>query len=379
MYNIWIDRQIKLMPDFTLQSPPPIPGKVDRLVQLLALALQEGAFAPGQRFHSTRDIVGQYQVSVGTAQKALASLVQRGYLDSVRGSGFYVSKRVPAIPVDRSDAAGLVAPPMTLLVVIGRGGRYGKKLLEDYVDAVRTECAKLGWDIVRTGSAPEEIARAGKGVRLCGCLAFGLDGPIPAGIDPSTTIVWSGTWYDPENALVTVDGAAMTQMAFEHLGDLGHTRMALVRRKLTGIHRQEDSGIVVGMRKSFATFGIPWNPDDVLDVDHETPGELYDLLTSRGITAIYCNEWEVGFALYQQARARGESIGQRLSIIFSGGSDLRTTFDPYPTRIYWRFSDFAQLVVSSLRESLAGKPIPHRLMMPVFLELGSSTQPVARA
>ncbi len=89
---------------------------VDQLVQWARRRIDERVFRPGMRMPSIRKLALDKSVSRFTVVEAYERLVAQGYLDSRRGSGFYVRERAPGQqPVGASGgargAAGGPAPP----------------------------------------------------------------------------------------------------------------------------------------------------------------------------------------------------------------------------------------------------------------------------
>ncbi|WP_322014469.1 PLP-dependent aminotransferase family protein [Paraburkholderia sp. J12] len=81
---------------------------VDQLVQWGRRRIEERVFRPGMRMPSIRKLALDKGVSRFTVVEAYERLVAQGYLDSRRGSGFYVRERVANVaPIERrSTAAG---------------------------------------------------------------------------------------------------------------------------------------------------------------------------------------------------------------------------------------------------------------------------------
>jgi DNA-binding transcriptional MocR family regulator len=93
---------------------------VDQLVQWARRRIEERVFRPGMRMPSIRKLALDKGVSRFTVVEAYERLVAQGYLDSRRGSGFYVRERLAAgpLPVERRAAASDAAPaPSTIDVV----------------------------------------------------------------------------------------------------------------------------------------------------------------------------------------------------------------------------------------------------------------------
>lgn len=68
---------------------------VDQLVQWARRRIDERVFRPGMRMPSIRKLALDKSVSRFTVVEAYERLVAQGYLDSRRGSGFYVRERAP--------------------------------------------------------------------------------------------------------------------------------------------------------------------------------------------------------------------------------------------------------------------------------------------
>ncbi|KGS37653.1 aminotransferase-like domain-containing protein [Burkholderia pseudomallei] len=71
---------------------------VDQLVQWARRRIDERVFRPGMRMPSIRKLALDKSVSRFTVVEAYERLVAQGYLDSRRGSGFYVRERAPGQP-----------------------------------------------------------------------------------------------------------------------------------------------------------------------------------------------------------------------------------------------------------------------------------------
>ncbi|RKO23608.1 PLP-dependent aminotransferase family protein [Burkholderia mallei] len=79
---------------------------VDQLVQWARRRIDERVFRPGMRMPSIRKLALDKSVSRFTVVEAYERLVAQGYLDSRRGSGFYVRARAPGQqPVGASGGA----------------------------------------------------------------------------------------------------------------------------------------------------------------------------------------------------------------------------------------------------------------------------------
>ena len=79
---------------------------VDQLVQWGRRRIEERVFRPGMRMPSIRKLALDKGVSRFTVVEAYERLVAQGYLDSRRGSGFYVRERLANVaPLERRGPA----------------------------------------------------------------------------------------------------------------------------------------------------------------------------------------------------------------------------------------------------------------------------------
>src|SRR5580698_6905057 len=108
----------------TEQIPAPVESAqltlVDQLVQWGRRRIEERVFRPGMRMPSIRKLALDKGVSRFTVVEAYERLVAQGYLDSRRGSGFYVRERFGGpLPVERRAgvATDAAPPPSTIDVV----------------------------------------------------------------------------------------------------------------------------------------------------------------------------------------------------------------------------------------------------------------------
>jgi DNA-binding LacI/PurR family transcriptional regulator len=353
-------------------------SKSDRLVQLLEQKLSEGEFSAGQRFLSTHEIARSYSVSPGTARRALGELVGRGYLKSSHRSGHFLREDAPLAGREaqgRPERAVETAAATTLMLIVGSVGKWGERLLDQYAKGLREACGAIGWRLVQVSSDPEEIERARQGAEVVGCVAYGLHEPPAGDVDQGAIICWGGSWRNFTGCHLEVDGESLLRKALEHLWDLGHQRVALLRAPSPEAPAGHKQGMILGMRKAYASMGLTWRPEDVIQVDQNTVQGLYDRVVQAGITGVCCADWEIAIELYRQAHARGEKIGRRLSIVASGGNDLAELVHPRPARMYWRFEDFGDMVVELLENLRRGKRLPHRVNLPLFLEVGPGASP----
>ena len=91
---------------------------VEQLVQWARRRIEERVFRPGMRMPSIRKLALDKHVSRFTVVEAYERLVAQGYLESRRGSGFYVRERQGVAAVPEIQRLAETAPaPATIDVV----------------------------------------------------------------------------------------------------------------------------------------------------------------------------------------------------------------------------------------------------------------------
>lgn len=117
----------------------------------------------------------EYHVSQGTAHKAMAELVRRGYLESSHRSGYFVRQLAAGLSGrdESQDRVGR-ATTTTLLMIVGDVGQWGDQLLEQYSQAVEKACRRVGWRLLRIKNDAREIEKVQEDVKVAGCLTYGL-------------------------------------------------------------------------------------------------------------------------------------------------------------------------------------------------------------
>lgn len=89
----YIDLVIMLADNFTL---PRSPRLTDRLVQALEEEIRDGAFGPGTRLPTEKQLCQRFGVSRPVVREAVARLQSDGYVEARQGAGVFVTAR-PAL------------------------------------------------------------------------------------------------------------------------------------------------------------------------------------------------------------------------------------------------------------------------------------------
>jgi len=140
-------------------AEPAAPGRAPALyVQLarrMAALVQSGAFKPGQRLPSVRDMATQAGVSMSTAVQAFRWLEERGLAQARPKAGFFVPQRrrtlpLPSVsrppnrslPVDRDSRSGLIFAQQLQGGGVSFGGAFPKDQSFFHDDRVRVALSR---------------------------------------------------------------------------------------------------------------------------------------------------------------------------------------------------------------------------------------------
>ena len=111
-----------------------------QLVEQIKLAIASGAFAPGERLASVRDLAAQAGVNPNTMQRALQELEREDLVFSQRTSGRFVTEDAEAIGrVKRTLAEDRIRELLAALGALGYGGEEIISLIRENVKDVKEE------------------------------------------------------------------------------------------------------------------------------------------------------------------------------------------------------------------------------------------------
>jgi DNA-binding FadR family transcriptional regulator len=151
-------------PVLTASSPTiePLRGlqRYERVAERLAADIRSGAFAPGERLPSERELARRLEVGRASVREAIAALQVQGVIDTRPGSGSFVApdaaERMPAAelphdasPSDVLEARALLEPAVARLAAErGRPDATAERLLDEMERAADPDdpAARAGWN-----------------------------------------------------------------------------------------------------------------------------------------------------------------------------------------------------------------------------------------
>jgi DNA-binding transcriptional MocR family regulator len=100
----------------------------EQVAARVAGLIEQGAFRPGDRVPSIRQLSGQLQVSLNTVKEAYGLLEDRRVIEARPQSGYYVSARLPEVPAEP------VVDPPTLNPTEVSLGRVYRMVMRDFLN-----------------------------------------------------------------------------------------------------------------------------------------------------------------------------------------------------------------------------------------------------
>lgn len=306
---------------------------------------------PGDRIPTEKELMDQFRVSKITVANALTGLANEKIISRVPGKGSFVAKEADAVlapsagePAARlngiSEAAGLIGVIMPSI-----HDYFAIRLVEGIERALMNEGYR-SMIILTHGKLDkeQEAIKELKSLGAEGLLIFPIDeenyneeilGMKLAGF-PFVLI----DRYLPgvETHYIAADGRKGTQLAVEHLWELGHRDIAIcsdsplqtvtVQERIEGyIDALKNKGALINPAHMITDF----KPLSVLKDAEAHP--LYRYIRNRMVTAYISLNGRLGVQIYQMARQAGLRVPEDVSIV---------SFDD-PTSIVDEFSIFTHV------------------------------------
>ena len=287
--------------------------KSERIAGEVRAAILAGRHRPGERIESENELAARYQVSRQTVRKALAALIEQGYLRAEHGRGTFVAERSRPgsrnIAVVTTYLADYIFPRViqgidqelaehgySILLKSTRNARhlearYLEELADKAIDGLIIEPSK-SQIFCRHAALYERLdARGIPYVFIQGCFESMRDRPH-----------------------VLLDDAGGGYLITKHLLSLGHRRIA-------GIFKADDTQGVErhrGYVRALQEAGVLYDPDRVLWYHTEdrtvAPAAGAAVLSRRGgMDAVVCYNDEIAVSVIRALEAEGPArAGGRL-------------------------------------------------------------------
>jgi DNA-binding LacI/PurR family transcriptional regulator len=279
-----------------------------------------------------------------------------------RELGYRPNAAAQALRLGASRAVALLVPDMTnpFFSRVLRGAQRAAAEAGYIVILVDTQNDRH-WE-----SQSFEALRAGP---VDGYLLFEVSAPEALGPDENVVLMET---EEPGRPWVRFDGEAGAAAAFQHLVDLGHTRighLAAAFRALTFQHRED------ARRRVLTAAGL--DPDALPRV--HTPISIEDARMNAGAlldeqpTAVFCDDDVIAAGLYLAARERGLRIPDELSVIGFDDMDFARVLEPPLTTVALDAQLLGATSFELLEKQMSGERANREIVLPAELLVRGST------
>jgi GntR family transcriptional regulator len=119
----------------TQQERTPLPSR--RIADALRQAIKEGAYRPGDRLPSERELAAEYETARNTAREAVGILQAEGLVDVQHGKGAFVRRQAPMIRLGANRYSNRVRQETGLSPFRAEAQRQGKTARVEVPDISR--------------------------------------------------------------------------------------------------------------------------------------------------------------------------------------------------------------------------------------------------
>ncbi len=161
---------------------------------------------------------------------------------------------------------------------------------------------------------------------------------------------------------VTMDDAAGSRLAIEHLVTLGHRRIGLLGgRRDTGVGRRREAGFREGMEEAGLAIDPDWvQAGDFTERTAATLGaDLVALAPDRRPTAIYTVSLPTALGLLAAIRGAGLRVPEDVSVVTMDDHVLLDHVDPPLTAVRMPMAQMGALATTMLLDAVGGRQIQH--------------------
>jgi DNA-binding LacI/PurR family transcriptional regulator len=356
-------------------------GKAESLALQLETELANGSLRVGARYPSVQELVARHGISAGTVRKSLVGLVEAGILRHEKGAGYQVnsipSPKAPAgepVPGKRTEVRSKF---LVLLDEVALDSNH-QRLLGKYVQGLMSACDSAGLELELMRNDDQILRQRLSRGDVRAILSYYLTESLLDDISDDIAVIAFGHFpVHPNQVTLVADVEAGVHEAYRHLFGLGHDNVIMLISDINHFFKHGGSEYLLGMRRAFADYGVPWSRDRVVVAhqdDLRADGDFLRKQREAGVTGVFAPDWPEVFSVYRQAHRAGLRISQDMSVVAFGnhpGSDL---LDPEITRIVWDPIRHGERAVALVHELVNQPAINDSVIrMPVRLASGKSS------
>lgn len=311
--------------------------------------------------------VSQSTVSLvfsGKGQGRVSEATQEHVRRCARELGYRPNVAAQALRLGSSRAVALLVPDIT--------NPFFSRVLRGAQRAARS----AGYTVALIDTANDrrweeqtfEALRAGP---VDGYLLFEVD--PPGGLGPGENVVLMES-EAPGRSSARFDAEGGARAAFEHLVELGHTRIGHLAAAFDAptFHDRENA-----RRHVLADAGLDPDalPRALTPIGIEDARQAAGAVLDARPTAVYCDDDLIAAGLYLAARERGVRIPRDLSVVGFDDMDFARVLDPALTTVRLDAELLGATAFELLERRMAGRRTRKRIVLPAELLVRDSTAP----
>ncbi len=352
----------------TVHQQPKVP-KYWKLAETLRAQITSGELLPGAQMPTVAQLQAQYGVSLSTVNQAQSLLEKDGLIVREQGRRTFVAE--PAKP----NAA------RTLSLVL-HGNTLSNYYMMELLAGVRSEASRQGVELLWLSDDDVTGGKDIDAVLMCcnpaEALALNLSPQIPQALLLQ---------HSPDFTCIAADDFEGVKSATQHLLKLGHRRIAYMPASdYDSISRQR----LAGYRAAFGEAGL--EPDKQLvkvlvdkryynyrkSAEQTMRNWLEEGWRDLGCTAILAHNDEAAIGIIKVLHEQGVQVPGDVSVVGFDGTELSELSTPSLTTIKVPLQEMGAMAVQVLVAQIQNgiSPEPQRVILPVQLKFGESTNPI---
>lgn len=330
---------------------------------------------------SIREVARRAGVSVATVSRVINATgpvreeTRSRVLACVEALGYVPHSAARSLSLRRTQHIGVVLPDLH--------GEFFSELIRGIDRAAR----RAGYHVLISGSHSdadeiEAVLRALHG-RVDGLIL------MPMGLQPDVRrarlprrlpiVLLNDADPDTEHDSIRIDNRGGARSATEHLIDLGHRRIAVVR----GPEDNSDAAErLAGCRDALAARGVPFDPDWLLEGDfREESGYRAGTILARSAsppTAVFATNDSMAIGCLAALREGGLAVPGDVALVGFDDIPIARFLDPPLTSVRVAIAELGSRAIARLLATIDGAPgaARHHEILAATLVVRASTSPV---
>ncbi len=325
----------------------------------------------GQKLPSIRELMSKFQVSQSTVDKAINTLKQEGWIESITGKGSFVSRPLE----EKGTLAGQID-----LILFGYEKSYQihsfhREFLEYFSRLLGQEHVGLRTNVIEPECSRREAIKIIEQLNPQAVVIWNLyDGEISNILHDKGIphILLTPNWPTILGNSFYIDNRTIVKLWIEHLISLGHTKIAHLHGVCDKWYLRDMYERLYFYYEELGKYNFAADPDLTVyggftpEEGYQATRQLFD--TGKKFTAIIVNDSIVS-GVYRAITERGLVVGKDISVI--GTDDLEWCSHIHPPLTSIRIS--RKRIAERILEKLKRYEEFEREFIPVTLKVREST------